>query len=428
MIHESPLRAAHEAYVQSESARQAMPAAAHRPGAATGQRLARAVQYIPYGANASSSAPACELAADFGSVEVEYAAIRRGAAIMDCPHRGTLMVTGDPRQRREFLNRMLTQELKHLEAGHAAPSFWLNRKGRIDADLLLIELGDRMLIDVDINQAASAARSLSAFIVMENVEIEDVSAKFHHVAVHGRRASEAIAAVCRSDESGRLSQFTLDEHRATSLSIANTPITIARRDQAGEPGFELIIPIERTINVWNALLQIRAAPFNDSQSTIQNQVRPLGWHAFNSARIEAGTPLFNIDFGPTNLPHETGILHQRVSFTKGCYLGQEIVARMENLGKPRQSLVGLRMKDDLLPTAGEQVFALKPDESMGDEIGVVTSSTLSPMLGAAPIAFAMIKTTHAAEGSVVLVNAEGAQTQANVSPLRFWHSEARSQS
>ena len=93
---------------------------------------------------------------------------------------------------------------------------------------------------------------------------------------------------------------------------------------------------------------------------------------------------------------------------------------MQNLGKPKQRLVGLRISRDLLPVAGAQVFERRADATMGDEVGVVTSSTLSPMLGAAPIAFAMIKTSHAALGSTVLVNAEGDQTEAVVGDLRFW--------
>jgi folate-binding protein YgfZ len=127
----------------------------------------------------------------------------------------------------------------------------------------------------------------------------------------------------------------------------------------------------------------------------------------------------NIDFGTTNLPHETGLLRNRVSFTKGCYLGQEIVARMESLGKPRQMLVGLRMAADLLPESGAQVFAIGENDSMGEQVGVVTSSTLSPMLGAAPIAFGMLKTTAAATGTSVFVNGEGSQAKATVGELQF---------
>jgi folate-binding protein YgfZ len=202
---------------------------------------------------------------------------------------------------------------------------------------------------------------------------------------------------------------------AGEFVIAGCTVVAARRDQTGEPGIELIMSHHDAPSVWNALLA--SARSFESESSMR--LRPIGWSAFNIARIEAGTPLMNIDFGTTNFPHETGLLRNRVSFTKGCYLGQEIVARMESLGKPRQMLVGLRMAADLLPESGAQVFAIGENDSMGEQVGVVTSSTLSPMLGAAPIAFGMLKTTAAATGTSVLVNGEGLQAKATVGELQF---------
>ena len=409
MLHDSPLRTLHEEYIaRGLSGARSGKVQADRPGAATGQRVAAEVHYIPYGGPGDAE-PACEIVAGYAEVELEYAAIRRGAGVMDSPHRGTLLVTGDLAARREFFNRMLTQELKDLSPGIARRSFWLNRKGRIEADLLLMELGDRMLVDVDILNAARSAQTLNEFIVAEDVQIEDASSKFHHIALHGRHALQTLAAVSGT------AAGTLENAQAGTMNIEGVNAAYARREQVGEPGLELVIPYEDAATVWTALLSIPPQPF---------PVRPIGWHAFNIARIEAGTPVFNVDFGPTNLPHETGVLRERVSFTKGCYLGQEVVARMEHLGRPKQMLVGLRMLEDLLPTSGEQVFSMNEDGSMGEEIGVVTSSTLSPMLGAAPIAFAMIKSAHADVGREVIVNAEGAQSKAAVSPLSFWPAQS----
>ena len=113
-----------------------------------------------------------------------------------------------------------------------------------------------------------------------------------------------------------------------------------------------------------------------------------------------------------------------MSFTKGCYPGQEVVARMHNLGKPKQKLVGLRIEADLLPVAEAQVFALAEGTSLGDQVGVVTSSGLAPMLGAVPVAFAMISASSYAPGTKVLVNAEGEQAPATVCALRFLEEQA----
>jgi folate-binding protein YgfZ len=406
MLHDSPLRSRHEQYLRSLTA--APPAGAQRPGAATGARAALAeLQYVPY-ALPDRSDPACELVAAFGEIEPEYAAIRRGAGLLDSPHRGTILVTGSATDRRDFLNRMVTAELKDLAAGMVKPAFWLNRKGRIDADLLIIELGDRMLIDVDIHQAAGAAQSLGAFLFAEEVKIADASARYHHVGVHGPLALQTVA-IAAHDE-----RFTLENDRCAVVPIDGAQVIAARHDLAGEIGLELIIEVEQVAAVWDYLLAADHVLAQDKR-----RIRPIGWYAFNIARIEAGCPIFNIDFGTTNLPHETGVLHDRVSFTKGCYLGQEVVARMESRGHSKGRLVGLRLSAPLLPTAGAQVFESK-DGSMGDEIGRVTSSTLSPMLGAVPVAFAMIKSATAAPGTTVLVNAEGEQAEAVISGLRFW--------
>jgi folate-binding protein YgfZ len=154
-------------------------------------------------------------------------------------------------------------------------------------------------------------------------------------------------------------------------------------------------------------------------------MRPAGWHAYNIARIEAGTPLYNIDFGEQSLPGETGVLRDRVHFKKGCYLGQEVVARMDALGKPKQVLVALRFAGNergevVQPFPGAHVMVMT--EESAQTVGAVTSSTISPMLGGEAVAFAQVKTKFAEDLSVALeVAAEGSRVRATVQPsLLFW--------
>lgn len=406
MLHDTPLREAHQQYLAARTEKPAAAGTTDRPGAARAESVQPVeLEYLPYGP-ADQQETTCELVATFGEVEGEYAAIRRGAGLMDCPHRGTLLVTGADRQ--SFLNNMLTNDLGNLEAGMTRSAFWLNRKGRIDADLVLVEAGDRLLIDVDVHQAEATAASLSEFIFTEDVIIKDISDDMHRIAVCGPRALELVA-----DASGDES-FMLGSSCAAQAVIAGHDVMVVRHDQTGEVALDLFVGYDNATAVWNDLLK-RSERFGEDAKYI----RPVGWYAYNIARIEAGSPLFNIDFGPTNLPHETGIVHDRVNFAKGCYRGQEIVARMENLGKPKQMLTGLRVDGELLPVAGGQVFAKAEDGSMGDAIGAVTSSTLSPMLGAVPIAFAMLKSDYTDSGKEILVNAEGEQLPATTHELRF---------
>src|SRR5262249_20463818 len=143
-------------------------------------------------------------------------------------------------------------------------------------------------------------------------------------------------------------------------------------------------------------------------------LRPIGWAAFNASRIEAGRPLFGVDFDDTVLPAETGQFDRAVSVTKGCYLGQEVVARMYARKQVARQLVGLKMEDDGLPIAGSPIF----DENQ-NQIGGITSSTMSPILSDAAIALGFLKKPHFAEGTVVHIPAEGKIRKATVVKTPF---------
>jgi folate-binding protein YgfZ len=401
-LRESPLRSRHLEFLERESARrQREVEAARGPEAVSRRPPPPEAEYLPYGPD-DPAAIRCEILSRLDSVELEYAALRRGAAVVDANHRGTLVVHGP--ERRSFLNRMVTAELKDLEPGVARRGFWLNRKGRIEADLLLAEVGDRIVADLDIHQAAAAAASLSNYLISEECSVADESHRFHRLWLLGPLAAEALGAAIGP------SAAVPPPGGAASLQIGGAACVAIASDLLGERGFEIAMPREAAAAVWDALVD---APLPGGR-----RVRPAGWQAFNVARIEAGTPLFNIDFGTDAIPNETGILRERVSFTKGCYLGQEVVARLEHLGRPKRMLVGLRVRGDALPIAGGQVFS-KAGDGLGEVVGTITSSTVSPMLGAAPIALAMVRIAEAAAGTVVLVHADGIEAEAEVGPLRF---------
>ena len=363
------------------------------------------------------------------SLEFEYAALRKGCALFDHAQRGTLSITGDDRL--AFLNNMVTQKVIDLAPGEHRSSFWLNRKGRIVADLRLCHFEDRTLVDLDATAADEAARSLTEYVITEDVEISVITDRVHRLSLHGPTAPELLALATGAEVS-------IEPGHAAELTIGPLPVLAERVDWLGEPGFELSLAPGDAGAIWNRLLEIGRPPELDTETGERSgeatetqraiRLRPVGWHAINIARIEAGSPLFNLDFGSNNLPAETGLLKQRVDFKKGCYLGQEVVARMDALGKPKQSLVALLLESERLtasnpepamPVTGGQV--LDPADPVAAIVGAVTSATLSPMLGTVPIAFAMVKTDFAEPGRTLLVNAEGRQVEAVVQPrLRFW--------
>jgi folate-binding protein YgfZ len=378
------------------------------------------VEWMPYGgagsADAADAAEPPEIVAGYGLLELEYAAFRRGAAVVERSCRGTVAVRGGDRV--EFLNRMVTQELKGMAAGDVRAGFWLNRKGRIEADLVFAEVPAAvdndafMLVDLDVHDAARTVTSLAAFLFNEDVHLADQTAAWGRLAVHGPEGAMLLSNAGADDAS--LEALNADL-RCVRTQLAGVPAVLVRRDQCGSPGVEVFVPVSGLARVWDALVSQ-----HDATAGGRRRARPAGWHAYNIARIEAGTPLHHVDFGTDSLPHESGVIGERVSFRKGCYLGQEVVARMESLGKPKQRLVGLRIAEDALPVAGSPVFELGADGAPGNPVGSITSSTLSPMLGASSVAFAMVRTAHAEPGTVLGVPAEGVRATATVQPrLRF---------
>ncbi|MFN5496026.1 MAG: YgfZ/GcvT domain-containing protein [bacterium] len=399
MRFDTPLRASHRAFVAQDAARRAERAREARGAVATRREIE--IEYLPFGPADESGAPTCEVVAAYAEVELEYAAIRNGCALVDSCERGSLVVRG--KDRVDFVNRLVTQELKKLADGSVVRAFLTNRKGRIDADLVIALLPDALVIDTLVHDVEAVRSALEKMVFSEDVALETRTASHARLTLAGPRAAAALKALGLAAPSA--------EAGAWRVAFGGGHAEIMRLDEFGADGCAITVSRDDAPALWLSLTTFGA--------------RPAGWFATNTARLEAGTPYFRIDFGPTNLPQETGVLESRVSFTKGCYPGQEVVARLQHLGKPKQRLVGLRVEGDLRPVSEAQVFAFVEGGSIGEQVGVVTSSGLAPMLGAVPVAFAMLSSSSYADGTRVLVNAEGAQAPATVGSMRFLEDSAQ---
>jgi folate-binding protein YgfZ len=307
-----------------------------------------------------------EIVLTYGRLPMEYAALYRSAGLMDCSHRGLIAVEGP--ERITFLNSVLTAELvnkatgKAISPGESRFAFLLDRKGRILAEMNVLETGTQTLLEMDARLLAATARELEKYHFREKVTITAKPGAFVELALFGPAAEK--------------------------ISQSVTPALRWSETIGQVPAVYLLVEPSAAEQTWQTLLQQQAVP--------------IGWAAYNAARVEAGRPLLGIDYDATFLPAETGQLDRAVSFTKGCYPGQEIVARMKSHEQCPRKVVSLQLETDALPLAGEKVF-----DASSNEIGAITSSTISPRLSNRAVCLACLKKPHFAPGTQVSVPAEG---------------------
>jgi folate-binding protein YgfZ len=355
-----------------------------------------------------------EIVTTFGQPEAEYAAVRKACGLMDLPQRGVLELTG--RDRLSFLNNLITNQTWDKEkktgmaAGTGVYAYFLNLKGRIVADMNVLELGDRTFVETDARMVEFLRGALEKYVFSEQVKIASRVGESCRVSLHGPES----AAVLRDAGAGDVS--ALPQLGTVGARAFDAPVTVFRDDECAAPGYHLIVSREHVEKVWTEFL----TQFSNPLELGKRRLRPIGWAAYNACRIEGGRPLFDIDFGNSAdpeqsvLPAEAGQFARAVSVTKGCYLGQEIVARMYARQQVAKQLVGLRMREDALPIAG----AVIQDDKI-NQVGMMTSSTISPILSGACIGLAVLKKPYFAVGTEVEVAAEGAMRKAVVVETPF---------
>ena len=349
-----------------------------------------------------------EIVSTFGEPQAEYAAVRKACGMIDEPQRGILELTGPDRL--SFLNNLLTNETwdktskSGLASGKWIYAFFLNGKGRIVADMNVLELGDKTWLEMDARKVELIRAAFDKYLFREQVKMTNRIGSLHEISLHGPGSAAILDEVCEP-------KFpAIDQGRAHTSWIAGVEVAIWRDDMCSVPGFHLVVASDGVEKIWSELLK----RFHDNHEHGRRRLRPIGWAAFNATRIEGGRPIFGIDFDDSVLPAETGQLDRAVSFTKGCYLGQEIVARMHARGQVARQLVGLRVNDDALPMAGTLVY-----DDQDNQVGGITSSTVSPVLSNACICLGFVKKPFIPSSSVVTVPAEGSMRKARVVELPF---------
>ncbi len=308
----------------------------------------------------------CTLPANYGDAQHEYKFARESVALIDKNYRCELSFTGTDRVR--YLNAMLTGNIRDLAPGHGNISLLLNPQGRILAEVETLALEDRLLVISHAMIRAKLVETFDKFIIMDDVTMEDWSEKFGALALEGPKAAEIVRGLCGVDLNA------LEEFAHVEKTVGGIPCRIVRISFAGISGAEFIAPREHLPALWNLLLD----------AVRKRGGGPVGYEALNILRLEERIAWYGVDFDENQIPHQAALESTHISYTKGCYTGQEIVERVRSRGQIQRRRVMLRFSGGAIPRAGEPLFAPTTENSTerGAEIGFVTRAVHSPKFDA----------------------------------------------
>ena len=309
-------------------------------------------------------------------LDAQYRQLREECGLVELPDRGLLIVSGA--EAAEYLQGQLTNDIEAVEPGDGVYSALLDRKGHMQADMRVLRPGDGPELWLDLEAAGfeAARRHLQMYKIGREVEVVDVTGERLLMSLIGPRSVEIAGGAA------------LPENSCETVSIAGVECLSV----GTEAGIDLFVPTAERERVAEALHSAGAVEVSPAAAEI--------------LRIEAGRPRFGAEMRTETMPAEAGIVEQAVSFTKGCYIGQETVARLHYKGKPNRHLRGLRFS---APAQGGEALAVGEKE-----VGRVGSAAVSPALG--PIGLAILR-REAEPGATVAVGEDGVTAEVVALPF-----------
>jgi folate-binding protein YgfZ len=293
---------------------------------------------------------------DYGEPRAEYFFAKQSVALIDKTHRTYLSFTGPDRVR--YLNAMLTNNIKDLAVGHGIPSLLLNPQGHILAELETYAEPDKLFCISYAMIREQLVATLDKFIIMDDVTLTDNTDRYGTLALEGPAAPRLVSELAEVDLDA-LPSLGTQEARVGSI-----PCSVTRRSPGKISSGEFLIERQHLAEVWNLLLEKARAAGGG----------PMGYSALSALRLEQGVPWFSYDFSEKQIPHEAGLQDSHISYTKGCYTGQEIVERVRSRGQVNRRRVDLVFNTPTAPPAGT-ILTLT-----GKEVGNVTRSAAPPSL------------------------------------------------
>lgn len=319
----------------------------------------------------------------YGGFEGEYWAAREKAGIAIRSDLGLLTLVG--RDRSTFLNGLLTNDIANLKEHQGIRACLLTPKARIQAELYVHNLGEKLLVETGNADPSKIKAVLDRFIITEDVQIQETKGKLTLLTVQGPKAAETINEAVRVDVSAL--------QRLANQELG--PSTIVNHDRIGKSGYDIILPAEESDAVW--------------QGFLLKGVVPVGATALNILRLEACIPRYGVDIDENTLVLEAG-MKDAISFSKGCYMGQETVARATFIGHVNKRLAQFIANSKVSLGPATKLYV------ENREAGSITSSDYSPALKNV-VGLSYVQRDFAKEGTRVQVRTGQGPVDATITKL-----------
>ncbi|MGQ0667451.1 MAG: CAF17-like 4Fe-4S cluster assembly/insertion protein YgfZ [Nitrospiraceae bacterium] len=334
--------------------------------------------------------------AHYGDVAAEHRAVRQAVGIADLSHRGKIRVTGDDRVK--WLQSVISNDVLSLHPGQGRYSSLLSHKGKMLTYFRLYMQTDAVMLE-DVGEIGETTfQTLRKFLLYgTKAKMENCADSWGLLLISGPKAPHVIQSAFGVDVAD------LQPVNFVTAQIGGAAALVLRTEETGEVDIELLLPATGLSTAWSTIMEAGA----------RFGIRPIGNQAREALRLEAGIPKAGPDLNEEIVPPEANLEEKAFSLTKGCYPGQEVVARMDTYGNVRRHLVGLTMKDSTVPPKGAKLFA-------GDrEVGWISSAAHSPQLGQV-IAFGFPLRDFSKLGTELTVEFDSRRHPATVRALPFY--------
>ncbi len=339
-----------------------------------------------------------EVPAHYGNPVAEHLNVRNRVGIMDASHRGKVRISG--KDRTMFLQKILSQDITKLTPNNGAYSTLLDVKGRLLAYMRIYCDADSFLIDVEPGLPEKMVQTLTHYLFREDVIIEDVTEKYGLMTIQGPLSKQVLSKVTDTE----IRDMPECSHR--NLPIKHVSCKVVRTSYTGEDGYDIYALWDELPDVWRRLVEAGK----------EYGIMSFGLDSLETLRIEAGTPLYSIDMDEHTIPIEAN-LDKAISYDKGCYIGQETIARIKFRGHVNKTLTGFYIHEGIIPQRGDKLYKVVHD--IEHPIGFITSSCLSPTFNKT-IALGYIRIEYSEPGEEVYTDKDNKRLTATVAKLPFY--------